>query len=263
VTRPVSPGDARALLETSEAIWHQRFELAPGIWTPGAHDIGHLLARFGLPAESLRGRSVLDIGTTNGGAALIAERAGASRVVAVDIYDERFFGFAAVRELLDARVEFVQASVYELPGLLAERFDVVFFLGVVYHLRHPLLAVDAVWELARGRVLVESAICDGLEPWAPGRSAAAFYRRDEVGGDWSNWFLPTARTLRDWFESSGFEVLDGAVWPEERPERALLDCVVSEGEPEHRRHAYEKRLWVTSELTRPAAGDGSQGTRQP
>lgn len=251
----MSSADARAFLEASpelrDTIWHQRFELAPGVWTPGAHDIGHLLARFGLPDESLRGRSVLDIGTTNGGAAFLAERAGASRVVAVDIYDERFFGFAALRELLDARVEFVQASVYELPQLLAEQFDVVVFLGVLYHLRHPLLAVDAVRELARGRVLVESAICDGLEPWAPGRAAAAFYRRDEVGGDWSNWFLPTARTLRDWFESSGFEVRADAAWPQERPERGLLDCRVEEGDPEFRRRAYEKRLWVTSELTRP------------
>jgi tRNA (mo5U34)-methyltransferase len=233
-----------------DVVWHQRFELAPGVWSPGAHDIGHLLTRFGLPDDSLRGRSFLDIGTTNGGAAFLAELAGAARVVAVDIYDDRAFGFAGLRELLDARVEFVQASVYELPSLLDERFDVVCFLGVLYHLRHPLLAVDAVRELSRGRVLVESAICDGIEPWAPGRSAAAFYRRDEVGGDWSNWFLPTARTLRDWFESSGFEVRAGATWPAERPERALLDCVVADGEPEFRRRAYEKHLWVTSELTR-------------
>src|SRR4051794_36965953 len=100
--------------------------------------------------------------------------------------------------------------------------------------------------------------------WHPasGRPAAAFYRRDEVGGDWSNWFLPTARTLRDWFESSGFDVHAEAVWPGERPERGLLDCVVSGGDPEHRRHAYEKRLWVTSELTRPPAADGPRGSRQ-
>src|SRR3954464_3587209 len=35
VTRPVAPGDALAFLEASDAVWHQRVELAPGVWTPG------------------------------------------------------------------------------------------------------------------------------------------------------------------------------------------------------------------------------------
>ena len=70
---------------------------------------------------------VLDIGTANGGAAFVSERRGASRVVAVDIFDSGHFCFATIAECLHSPVEFIQATVYELPRLLAERFDVLFF----------------------------------------------------------------------------------------------------------------------------------------
>src|SRR5205085_1429306 len=89
--------------------------------------------------ESLEGKTVLDIGCNAGFYSMEMKRRGADRVVGIDS-DERYLAqaeFAADVEGLD--IEFKKLSVYEL-GLLGERFDLVIFMGVLYHLRHPLLA---------------------------------------------------------------------------------------------------------------------------
>ena len=99
-------------------------------------------------------------GTSNGGAAFELERRGAERVVAVDIYPESWFGFDAVKKLLGSRVQYVEASVYELGALLRQEFDIVLFWGVLYHLRHPLLALDNIRALLRGTAFLETAVCD-------------------------------------------------------------------------------------------------------
>jgi tRNA (mo5U34)-methyltransferase len=239
---PVEPAAARRFLDEAGFIWHQRFELAPGIYTPGTNDIEWLIGACGLLDRDLDGLSVLDIGTANGGAAFLAERRGAARVVAVDIYPPDWFGFAAVKSLLGSRVEYLQASAYELPQLLNETFDVVLFLGVLYHLRHPLLALDAVRTMAAGDVFIETAVADHELAGESARPLVRFYRGDELGGDASNWFAPTVTALRDWCESSGLAVEDLQRWPDEAPARALVRAVVRPGPTEFERVSYEKRL---------------------
>ena len=152
------------MIARSGFFWHQRFHLSEEVLTPGVNDIEWLLDEVGFPA-SLDGASVLDIGTTNGGAAFIAEMRGATRVVAVDIYDADRFGFDEIRTALGSRVDFVKGSVYQLPELLDEQFDVVLFLGVLYHLRHPLLAFDCLRELTSGTLYVETAITGQGHCW--------------------------------------------------------------------------------------------------
>ncbi len=109
----LTPERATELAQRTEFVWHQRFELAPGVFTPGVSNVPFLLQMAGVP-ERLDGATVLDIGTTNGGAAFECERRGAERVVAVDIADADWFGFAVLRDALDSRVEHVQGSIYEL-----------------------------------------------------------------------------------------------------------------------------------------------------
>jgi len=207
---------AERLSSDTSIVWHQRFQLAETVWSPGAHDIEELVDRLKLPTR-LDGLTVLDVGTCNGGAAFIAERRGAKRVVGVDIYPPSRFGFDRIREGLGSSAEFVQASIYDLPRILDEQFDVVLFLGVLYHLRHPLLAVDSLRKLVRGTVYVETAVCGS-------RSAAAYseFYATELLGDGSNWFVPSMSCLSDWFTSSGFTADRMEAWPEPNPSRALL-----------------------------------------
>jgi SAM-dependent methyltransferase len=249
------PTAARTLIDQATFVWHQRFELAPGVLTPGVNDMASLYSLAGLPHD-LTGASVLDIGTTNGGGAFEAERRGASRVVAVDILDPTWFGFDRLRDFLGSTAEFRRGSVYELSSLLrGERFDIVLFWGVLYHLRHPLLALDEVRAVADDRVYVETAVSDWELPSDQRRRALArFYRRDELGADPSNWFAPTAALLSDWLLSSGLEVIElQAFGGDDGAARAHASCVVLDGEPEWRELSYEAPLRVVV----PAMHDGA------
>ena len=233
----MSPELARPLTRDPKTIWYQRFPLSKGIDTPGERDIDYLLSQFDIP-DDLTGMSVLDIGTTNGGVAFNAERQGAERVVAVDIHDPTLYGFAQIADAIGSRVQYVRASIYELPAVLGEQFDLVFFLGVLYHLRHPLLAVDALRSLSRGRVFAETEISST-------ESGTDFYR-GEYRGDSSNWFIPSAGCVSDWFASSGFAVKEVARLPEGNPVRGLFEATVLSDPPEWARVSYEREIKVVA-----------------
>jgi tRNA (mo5U34)-methyltransferase len=238
-----SASEAAAFIAASGLLWHQKFELAPGLATPGVNDLAFLLDRAGVPAD-LTGLSVLDVGTTNGGGAFEAERRGARRVVAVDIVSADHFGFRAIRHFLGSRVEFVQASVYELPERLDETFDLVLFFGVLYHLRHPLLALDRLWEVTRGDIAIETAVCDHDLAMIGEAPYARFYRRDELANDGSNWFAPSSRTLADWVGSSGFDVRRTDTWPAAAPQRAMVTAARLPAPQEYLTLSYERPLAV-------------------
>src|SRR5205823_8623954 len=91
--------------------------------------------------EDLHGKSVLDIGCNAGFYSIEMKRRGADRVLGIDS-DEAYLSqarFAA--DVNELEIEFRQLSVYDVAQL-GEKFDVVLFMGVLYHLRHPLLALD-------------------------------------------------------------------------------------------------------------------------
>jgi tRNA (mo5U34)-methyltransferase len=232
---------ARAFLDSTRFIWHQRFELAPGIMTPGTSSVSFLLEQAGIPAD-LSGRSVIDVGTSNGGCAFEVERRGASRVVAVDIYPPEWFGFSDLHRLCNSRVEFVQTTVYELPERLKEQFDLVLFFGVLYHLRHPLLALDRLRELARQDVVIETAVCDHEHPFVSQGDYVRFYRGKELGADSSNWFAPSVKALVSWMSSSGYLVTQASGWPEHAPQRAMVRARRLPDPAEYRTLSYERPI---------------------
>lgn len=250
-TRPdtIDPAVARAFIDDSTFLWHQIWDLAPGVQTPGANRVQSLfdVARL---EDDLSGLSVLDVGTTNGASAFEAERRGAARVVAVDMYDESHFGFDQLRTLLRSEVEFVQANVYELASALrGQTFDLILFWGVLYHLRHPILALDNVRAIAAGRVMVETAICDNeLSAEDAALPLARFYRKDELGADPTNWFAPTQRLLEDWCASSGLPAETSSSWPGDAPTRGHVGCRVADGVPEA--HGISGEVMVTATTTR-------------
>src|SRR5437868_3667970 len=95
--------------------------------------------------QDLRGKTVLDIGCNAGFYSIEMKKRGASRVLGVD-FDERYLAQARfASECLGLDIEFQRLSVYDIHQL-GEKFDVVLFLGVLYHLRHPLLALDLIHE---------------------------------------------------------------------------------------------------------------------
>jgi glycosyltransferase involved in cell wall biosynthesis/SAM-dependent methyltransferase len=227
-----APEAAQHFLESSKFVWHQRFLLSDDLWTPGLNDVERLFDSAVL-ARDLSGASVLDIGTSNGGAAFVAERRGAKRVVAVDTMPIDYFGFDRLKDFLSSNVEYVQTDVYDLAATLGEQFDIVLFWGVLYHLRHPLVAIDNVRAVARGPIYLETEIADGtLSDGVQRQPLVRFEESDELGRDASNWFIPTLTALLAWCRSSGLEPTLLDAWPSrDRPTRCMIRARVPPEDP--------------------------------
>jgi tRNA (mo5U34)-methyltransferase len=254
-----SAEQAERFIAESSFIWHQRFELVPGVVTPGVSSVDQLAGLARLPPD-LTGRRVLDVGTSNGGTALECERRGAARVVAVDVLPPEVHGIRQVLDFVHSGVEYVQASVYELDRVLAEPFDLIVFWGVLYHLRHPLLALDTLRAVCTGTISVETAVADAELGGTATGATARFYRGAELGDDPSNWFAPTLHTMQEWLASAGFTPTLTTAWPDGAPSRALVNATVVPGAPEYLAISYERPLRVSTvdawgAVTEPTDGE--------
>ena len=138
--------------------WYHRIEVAPGVVTPGTHDSPAALSLLPLP-ESMSGMRVLDIGARDGFFSFEMERRGAE-VTALDYVPPELTGFAVASQLLGSSVEYRVENVYDLDPRRHGRFDLVLFLGVLYHLRNPLLALDRIWDICGGDLVLESHVID-------------------------------------------------------------------------------------------------------
>ena len=163
-----------------------------------------------IPAD-LSGKSVLDVGCNAGFYSLEMKRRGAARVLAID-YDEGYLQqarFAA--EVTGLDIEFAQLSVYDV-GALGERFDLVLFLGVLYHLEDPLGAMRRVAALTRELAIIETAaIALGAEHEE--RPLWELYPADEFAGDPTNWWAPNLRAVHDLCRAAGFRRSQTIVGP--------------------------------------------------
>jgi tRNA (mo5U34)-methyltransferase len=203
--------------------WHQRWEVFQGVYTPGRNPVAMLCDLVGLP-QDLRGKRVLDIGAFNGCFSFECERRGAAEVVALTVEPDKDVGFSQLKNAVGSRVvRYVEESVYNINDRNLGQFDLVLFLGVLYHLRYPLLAIDRIRSVCRGTVLVETHVCDDhflLRDAAGGVSCPLgtldkrlkdlpiwrFYKSDELCGDASNWFGPNIRAVIEGFETAGFAI---------------------------------------------------------
>lgn len=187
--------------ELLASSWWHSIDLGAAGVTPGVHKLEELqanFATFNLPAD-MRGLRVLDIGCWDGFYAYEAERRGAE-VVAVDCWrPETFF---AAKRALNSPIEFHEMSVYEISQARLGSFDIVLFLGVLYHLRHPLLALERVAEVTRDTAVIESHSIDHLLDTP--RPIMEFYEMNELGGQYDNWWGPNCAALLRLARAAGF-----------------------------------------------------------
>jgi tRNA (mo5U34)-methyltransferase len=191
--------------------WHQ-IELPNGYVTPGPDCSAAKLAALHLP--DLSGKTVLDVGANDGYFSFAAERLGASRVLAADsalwAWTPRGkAGFEYARRALGSNVEDIDIEVLDLSPETVGEFDVVLFLGVLYHMPHPLLALEQVTSVTKGLLVMETLV-DLPYLRTP---AAAFYPW-AMGGDDSNWWGPNRAAVVGMLRSVGFERI--AVYPARR-----------------------------------------------
>lgn len=215
--------------------WFHNIDLR-GVKTAPDHFLGDYpnvkFQRFAhaLPND-LTGKSVLDIGCNAGFYSIEMKRRGAERVIGIDS-DERYLAQARyASKVLGRNIEFRNMSVYDVASL-GEKFDVVIFMGVLYHLRHPLLALDLLYENVVKDLLVFQSMQRGSNQVEPLKTDYDFWETDvfqnnafpqmyfiehRYSNDPTNWWIPNRACMEAMLRSSGFEIT-------EHPEPEVYIC---------------------------------------
>lgn len=219
------PMDSATLRQRVAALpfWYHRIELPGGVVTPGWAPMSR--DSYRVPAD-LSGKRVLDVGAWDGFWTFEALKRNAAQAIAIDNFsdylgtlkdtDRRAWeNFDLCREVLGYgpdRCERHEMDTYDVSEERLGRFDVVFFFGTLYHLRHPLLALDKLASICDGDIYVESAILDdfsvyrgGLGQGYPGgQMVMEFYPENQYGNNDSNWWVPTLHCLAHMVRAAGF-----------------------------------------------------------
>src|SRR3954451_17550632 len=188
--------------------WFHSIDLGDGLLTPGVkhHDI--LTAEAEVVFSTFQpGMSVLDIGAWDGFFSFEAKRRGASRVLATDHFSWIGNGwgkkacFDLARQTLGLPIDDLIIDPTEMTMSTVEQSDVVLFLGVLYHLRHPLYILERVAGLAKHQFIVETQ----LDLNDVSRPAMAFYPGRELGDDPTNWWAPNVPAAIAMLNTAGFQ----------------------------------------------------------
>jgi tRNA (mo5U34)-methyltransferase len=239
-------GDLKAQV-AALAPWFHNIDLGGGVLTAPEHFLGDYprlkFAGFAhaIPAD-LSGKSVLDIGCNAGFYSVEMKRRGAARVVGIDSDDRYLQQARLASEALGfaGSVEFRNLSVYDVAAL-GERFDLVIFMGVLYHLRHPLLALDLIREHVACDLMLFQTMQQGSDDiadvaedhpffvpgtWnkpdyfdAPGYPKMHFIER-RFANDWTNWWAPNRAGSAAMLRAAGFSI-------ESNPEPEVFLCRVA------------------------------------
>lgn len=237
----LTPQDLQA--RADELSWYHTIDLRDGVVTKGMSTL--LWREDQLPDP--KGRTVLDIGAWDGRYSFMAERKGATRVVALDHYawgldfgareaywrecaeagvlpdhqrDVTDFwrsdlpgrrGFEFAHEALASSVEPVVADFMTTDLSQLGEFDVVLYLGVLYHMPEPLTALERVRAVTREVAAIETVAIQ-----VPGREEERlieFHAGNELGGDFGNWYVPSPAALEAWCLAAGFRRVETVVGP--------------------------------------------------
>lgn len=237
--------------------WYHKIDLGFGVVTPGWSPVHP--DRYCIP-QDLTGKRVLDIGSWDGYWTWEALKWGAAEVVAIDDFSDNLgalkegqrtgwetfdlcaeaFGFECTEHTSvvqkwfknnnDQKCSRCEMNVYDISEELMGRFDVVFFFGTIYHLKHPLLALEKISDICDGSLHIETASLDEYSPYRGGigggfnrnEHVMEFYPDKEYGSNKSNWWAPTLECLGAMMRSVGFVDID--CWPLMEDPKELCQC---------------------------------------
>jgi tRNA (mo5U34)-methyltransferase len=251
-------------LAASVDRWFHSIDLGHGVITDGVKTPEILEPELkSLRLPDLSGKSVLDIGAWDGYYSFEAERSGASRVVALDHYvwsmdlpaadtywkecsekgitpprnEESPFwqpaslpgkaGFNAAHQALGSKVESIVGNFMEMDISTLGTFDVVLYLGVLYHMENPLGSLQRIAALTE-----EMAIIETHAAYMPGYEdieMCEFYSGSQMCGDISNWWAPNQKALEGMCRAAGFdrvEIIKGYDQPPHRPIKRAVGNVL-------------------------------------
>ena len=194
-------------------LWYQTMDLGNGVRTKGHYDPASKRKRYNIPG--LTGKSVIDIGAWDGFWSFEAERRGAKRVLATDSFSwtggpqsplgpdhwGTKEGFELACKALNSSVEDRTIDVLNLSPEAVGMFDVVFFLGILYHMRNPQEALDRAASVCQELLILETHM--DLIPLR--RPAMALYRPLELNNDVTNYVGPNVAGTKVMLERAGFK----------------------------------------------------------
>ena len=244
--------------------WYHRIELPGGIVTPGWSPL--CAEKYAIP-DDLIGKRVLDIGAWDGYWTWEALKRGAKEVIAIDDFSDSIgvfpdgskvvenrnkwetfdlcreaFGFTKQEKSKDTdilldywlnekgqRVRRLEMSIYDMTPEWGA-FDVVFFFGTIYHLKHPLLALEKISDVCDGALYIETASLDDYSPYRGGlkkgfdnnEMVMEFYPGKQYACNYSNWWVPTLQCLGAMMATVGFRDIEA--WPLTEEPKDLLEC---------------------------------------
>jgi tRNA (mo5U34)-methyltransferase len=180
--------------------------------------------------EDLKGATVLDIGCNAGFYSIELKRRGAGRVLGIDVDDRYLQQAQFATETLGIDIDFKKISVYDVD-LLPGQFDYVVFMGVLYHLRYPLLALDKIVKKLSGTLIFQTMIRGSQQAreWESNYSfwnkdifldsdfPAAYFIEKKYSDDPTNWWIPNRGAVEGMLRSSGLEIVA-------RPEEETWIC---------------------------------------
>jgi len=196
--------EARALV-ASQRVWHQSFDIFPGVRTPGSYDPGFMVDLLQLPKD-MSGLRVLDVGASDGFFSRELDKRGAD-VTAIDYRQKTVSGFAVMEKLYGREIKHINANIYDLPAGLG-LFDVILCLGVIYHLPDMPRALWTLRELCSGRLFVESYI----EDFGVDRPLARYCEADSLSGDSSNFWAPNIQCIHAIMRDCALPVERSVAW---------------------------------------------------
>ena len=250
----MTPADIRSKLAKLEP-WFQCIDLGNGLVTKTRSAIGEPVehpqptwktVEPRLP-QNLSGKSVIDVGCNAGFYSVEMKRRGAARVLGIDAQQNLIRQAEFVRDVLNLEIDYRRMSVYDLDPRRLGQFDVTLALGLIYHCKHLVLALEKLFTITRELLILETEI------YPPEKTPESF--RYELGGSEAtlhtlayiqnppdakeaiyNWFLPGVEALSALLRNVGFDEVE--IHPGVESYRAVLACRKREPIPDSRMVAY-------------------------
>lgn len=231
----VEQGDVAAQNEMATTLqrlgpWYHNVVFAPGVMS-NPSNADYPASRWRILDEvipkDLSGKSVLDIGCNSGFFSLEMKKRGASRVVGVDIMPHLLAQSRFASHWFDLPMELYECGAYDVASLGA-KFDIVVFIGVLYHLKHPLYALEQIASICNEAMYFQSVVRGPAGDVVPQddydvNEIAAFdqpawpklyFIEKNFNGDESNWWFATRSCLKAMMRTSGFRTIDETTNPE-------------------------------------------------
>ena len=210
-------------LVDSFPYWYQRIYLGQGVYTLPAlqlHNYVWQKIETMLP-DGFKGASILDVGANAGYFCIQSKLNGAGQVVGIESEDNYLKQAEACRSVWQLDIAYRQTNIDQLQfHTMGQRFDVVIFTGILYHLKNPLGALEQMASLCNDAIIVETEVLSpkhrnvlhvrqgpfGRTVIQPSNAGfMKFIEKYELTGDGSNWWVPDEECVLGMLRTAGFK----------------------------------------------------------